>query len=230
MKAVMIANTNISRLDLFRTTFSSRIFANVSIPKLEVELFPFEISQNCQLNSKVEKEFYLDIYFVPNVAHYKVWEQFNRTHVNCADKLIVFQHDAAIGHSNAGSIVVEHVKSMREDIMFFGFCFKSFGIPKFLKRRRFIKYHPKATGLAPHCLHAYALTVNGAEKLTRLLNVCGPAADVQIAELANKGLLTYKYSNISYDPEFIKLEFATYGVHWKVVKSLLNFCFGFQSL
>ena len=101
--------------------------------------------------------------------------------------------------------------------MYFGFCFKSFGIPKFLKRKRFIKYHPKATGLAPHCLHAYAVTVAGASKLLELVKECGPPADHQIAEFANKGLITYKYSNISYSPDFTTKEFAKHGIHLKVL-------------
>ena len=186
------------------------------------EMYIKEVSK-CPKRSPVKDEL-SDNYTVPNIAHIEAWQQFYSSQKDCPrSTLLVFQHDACIGVSDAGEIVSQHLSTMTEDIMYFGFCFKSFGIPKFLKRKRFIKYHPKATGLAPHCLHAYAVTVAGASKLLELVKECGPPADHQIAEFANKGLITYKYSNMSYSLDFTTKEFAKHGIHLKVLLHVISF-------
>ena len=102
----------------------------------------------------------------------------------------------------------------KADIMYFGYCFESFGIPKFLIQRRFKNYHPKVTGLSPHCLHAYAVTSAAAAKLIQNVNECEAPIDKQVAVLASKNVITFNISDLSADTEFAKSQFAQYGVHW----------------
>lgn len=174
-------------------------------------------SSNCSIGGLIGKDLVLDKFAVPNSAHIDAWKFFYAFHKGSPSHiLLVFQHDACIGRSNAAALILEHTKIMTEDIMFFGYCFKSYGIPKFLKRRKFLRYHPRVTGLAPHCLHAYGLTMTGVTKLLNHVQECGPPLDTQIAALANKGLISFKFSNISYAPEYTKTVFAEHGVHFKV--------------
>jgi hypothetical protein len=158
-----------------------------------------------------------------NFAHHRVWKNFfGRRHVGCNDIAVIFQYDAVIGRDNAGTIIIDYIKeqtaaAMLADISYLGFCFRSIGIPKFLKNKRFNNFHPKKTGLAPHCLHAYAITIEGAKKMLATTDVCGSSMDSQVAILANEKKLTFTFFNETnrYDWDFHVKQFAKYGVHWK---------------
>jgi hypothetical protein len=153
---------------------------------------------------------------VSTKSHLNVWIDFANTHSGCRDKLIVFQYDAALGRADAGSIVAQYVRNkMTEDFTYLGYCFHSFGIPKFLKKKRYNKYHPKVTGAVPHCLYAYAVSLPAVKRLLRLVQPCGDPLDVQIAKLVSAGKLSYKYLNDTYDPAFVLSEFAAHGVDWR---------------
>jgi hypothetical protein len=153
-----------------------------------------------------------------NHAHHHVWKRFvEDKSAGCLDSHLIFQHDAVLGREDAGDILLQHVsKGMPEDIMFFGFCFKSIGIPKFLKQRRYNKYHPRVTGLVPHCLHAYAVSMHGAQVLAKEIDPCGKSVDLQIAELTDvKKVLTFNYSNTTFDHFYMHRQFDVYGMHMK---------------
>ena len=101
---------------------------------------------------------------------------------------------------------------------FFGYCFLSKGIPKWLKNKRFKLYHPRITGLAPHCLHAYGLSQKAVKKLlqTQTIDKCSSSTlDKQIATLCNTGELSYSFNSTkAYDNSFLKNIFSVRGVHW----------------
>ena len=206
----------VSRYGRYVSNFTSSLFQNVD-GSIIFHHITIRESLNCSTIEMIGKNVIVDNFSVPNSAHIDAWKNFYASHKGFpSHKLLVFQHDACIGRHNAANIILDHTKLMTEDIMYFGYCFKSYGIPKFLKRRKFLRYHPRVTGLAPHCLHAYGITIAGAIKLLNSVKDCGPPLDTQIAELANKGLLSFKFANISYAPEFTKAVFADHGVHLKV--------------
>ena len=218
--AVMISDGKsqnpVSRYQRYVSNFTSSLFKNVD-ESIIFKHIAIRESSNCSIGSIMGKDSVLDKFAVPNSAHTDAWNYFYELNKGSPSHiLLVFQHDVCIGRSNAAALILEHTKVMKEDIMFFGYCFKSYGIPKFLKRRKFLRYHPRVTGLAPHCLHAYGLTMAGVTKLLNYVQECGPPLDTQIAELANKGLISFKFSNISYAPDFTKTIFAEHGVHLKV--------------
>ena len=156
---------------------------------------------------------------VPNQVHLDLWTTFYRQHNNDCNKndvKIIFQYDVLIGHPKAGSIIMKTMLATNlTDITYFGYCFHSVGIPKFLKKKRHRNFHPTATGKAPSCLHAYAITASGAQKLMSHLDPCDAPFDEQIAKLADSGIIKYKIINIAWDSEFTQLETAKYGFHWR---------------
>ncbi len=62
-----------------------------------------------------------------------------------------------------------------------GYCFQ------------YAENHPLLSGRAPYCLHAYAVTVQGAKKLLELVDACGAFADAQVGTMILKHIL-YRYS------------------------------------
>lgn len=127
----------------------------------------------------------------------------------------MFQYDAINVRPDSWALILEYAsRKLKADIMYFGYCFESFGIPKFLIQRRFKKYHPKVTGLPPHCLHAYAVTSATAATLIQTVHECEAPIDKQVAMLASKNVITFNFSDLSADTEFTKTQFAKYGVHW----------------
>lgn len=222
IKVAIIANLNFSdraplqRLNAYAFNFTARTFPGQPVHILNIPI----LTDNCtSRKDETSKKVDTDKYDVPTRSHLEAWRLFYLANSICPkNKLVVFQHDAALGRKDAGAVILQYLPSMTEDITYFGYCFKSYGIPKFLKRRKFIKFHPRVTGLAPHCLHAYAVSVDGARRLLEQVDPCGPPADVQVAALANKGFVSFKFSNASYDHAFTAREFAAHGLHWKVTR------------
>lgn len=206
LSAVLLTNRTLFAPESTKYRRQQSLIGNFTRDLFKDHQIPFEV---ISLKEKSRCQTSIDPNIdIPNAAHTTVWGLWSQKHKLCNDILFVFQGDAVIGSPIAGNIMIEYAAKMIEDIMFFGYCFESFGIPKFLTRKRYNKYHPRVTGLAPHCLHAYAVTVAGASKLSTMVDSCGVSADQQIAALARKSLVTFNYMNTSFDSEFLKLEFA----------------------
>lgn len=215
-------NVEILRMHYLWTNHTANLFSNLSKTEQSIvkpfEIWPLIDAPACNKFGKPTKQLSRDpevkTKLVSDKSHWAVWEGFNnRTNPGCRDILVVFQYNSIPSHPDAGRLVIQHAQTMKEDIMYFGYCFKSSGIPKFLKGRRFRKFHPKVTGLAPHCLHAYAVTNQGVLKILSNVEPCGSTVDNQIANLANEGIITFKFINITYDTDEFKSQCAKYGVH-----------------
>ena len=138
-----------------------------------------------------------------NLVHREIWDYFYRHRRPCGlehdDAIIIFEYDAFYGPKSAASVIIDAVIHMNTDLLYLGYCYQS-------------RHHPRSTGLAPYCLHAYVLTLQGAKKLVELLDVCGLFADVQLSVFANKGLISWSYLNTSYDANYVDHLFNSQGI------------------
>lgn len=138
-----------------------------------------------------------------NIAHISTWQNFVQARKNCsgnADKMIVFEYDAFVGLPDAGELAITVVNNMTTDLHYLGYCFHK------------PANHPRISGEAPYCLHAYAITIRGAKILLDLVDPCGPYADVQLSRLADAGLIDWSYEKRPYDPSFVTRYFVEEGI------------------
>eukprot|EP01039_Chlorochromonas_danica_P004163 gene4163-4572_t len=165
----------------------------------EMRLWPPIMAYHCTTN-----ETSYDKGHGSNLVHYEIWDHFYKHRRSCGiqknDVLLIFEYDAYLGSENAVQTILESVSRMKTDFLFLGYCFK---------RRQ----HPRLNNRSPYCLHAYAITISGAKKLTDLLDLCGPFADAQLSNFFNDGLISWSYLNISYDNKYVEKLFQTEGLH-----------------
>lgn len=183
----------------------------------EMRLWPPIMAYHCTQNETV-----YDKGHGSNLVHYEIWDDFYKQHrghrghpgsgggssggSSCGGKqakedvLLIFEYDAYLGSEHAVQSILEGVSQMQTDFLFLGYCFK---------RRQ----HPRLTNRSPYCLHAYAITISGAKKLTDLLDICGPFADAQLSNFFNDGLISWSYLNTSYDSRYVERLFQTEGLY-----------------
>jgi len=139
------------------------------------------------------------------MVHKEVWDQFYRNRRPCGlrnnDTLLVFEYDAFLGMHNAGALAIESIQKMTSDFHFLGFCYQRPHL------------HPRVSGKAPYCLHAYAVTLEGARKLLDLVDSCSIFADAQVAILADSKNITWSFETNTYDKKFVDDYFYENGVH-----------------
>lgn len=139
-----------------------------------------------------------------NLAHKEIWDSYIRQRrgcdINLQDRIIIHEYDAFLGTPDTISYALDLARNMTTDFMFLGYCFEK------------PHNHPYVSGYAPYCLHAYAISVRGAEKLRELVDACGIFADAQIAELANSKKITWTYDKREYDHRFVNEYFNANGI------------------
>ncbi len=119
------------------------------------------------------------------LAHYQIWQAWdfqtrelqragNINGTESKDILVIFEDDANIAVRNVTGALYAELSNMSTDILFLGWCYGRRGIPM--------------------CLHAYALTRAGVQKLVQRWDVCSnEAIDGQLKNLANEpGLFTWR--------------------------------------
>jgi hypothetical protein len=180
------------------SNFTKVVFKNYP-EDIKIRYWPPIMSRSCDMDGP---EAY-DKGRGSNLAHKEIWDNFYRNRRKCGSKdaLIVFEYDAFLGYPNAGNLAVEYAKNMTTDFLFLGYCYHK------------PQHHPRLGGKAPYCLHAYALSVEGARKLGLLLDACGPFADAQVARYADAGLLSWSYVNHSVDQIYVNHEYQSRGIH-----------------
>lgn len=140
-----------------------------------------------------------------NLAHKQVWEYFHRHRRPCGlaqrDVMLVFEYDAFLGHPLAVDMAIESVHAMQTDFHFLGYCYKNSNL------------HPAKNGLAPYCLHAYAISLGGAKKLIDMVDTCSFFADAQVAILGDSKNITWSYVKQNYDKSYIDKYFFDNGIH-----------------
>ena len=204
ISAAMIADrrhskdTNSLRAQEFVYNFTRSVFSTSPEVK-DVRYWPPILSRSCDMNGPEA----FDKGRGSNLAHKEIWDNFYRSRRKCGnqDVLIIFEYDAFLGFPNAGKLAVQYAKNLTTDFIFLGYCYHK------------PQHHPRLGGKAPYCLHAYAISVEGARKLSLLVDACGPFADAQVANLADAGLLTWSYVNHSVDHSYVNEQFLSRGVH-----------------
>ena len=93
------------------------------------------------------------------------------------DVIIIFEDDVDIAVRDLNSIIIEELKNMNTDIIYFGWC------------------QSKSKSNVPLCSHAYALTRRGAKEVVANYNQCGHAIDEQLAHMIKNQYITYKLVN-----------------------------------
>ena len=188
------------RIHRYMGNFFRNIFKNNS-NGIEFVTFPAVFSQACGEDRSLS----FDKGHGSNMAHKEVWDQFYRNRRPCGlrnnDTLVVFEYDAFLGMDDAGALAIESVEKMASDIHFLGFCYQKPNL------------HPRVSGKAPYCLHAYAVTLEGARKLLDLVDSCSFFADAQVAILADSKNISWSYETSSYDKQFVNDFFYDNGIH-----------------
>jgi hypothetical protein len=120
-------------------------------------------------------------------AHRQIWDEFcamNRLILSNisfyeSPKIIIFEDDAMEIDSMAHDIAYQSVQNMTSEIHYLGHC-----------------YDKKPGVSPPSCLHAYALTVEGARKLLKHCDWCAKGGrsgilDTQIQSIAERKLISW---------------------------------------
>ena len=99
---------------------------------------------------------------------------------NDNDIIIIFEDNIDIAISNLNDIIIDELKNMNTDIIFFGWC-----------------YNKNKNNHIPLCSHAYGITRRGAKEVIANYNLCGQAIDEQIAHMIKNKYLTYRLVDTS---------------------------------
>lgn len=180
------------------SNFTREVFRNYP-ENIKIKYWPPIMSRSCDMEKGPET---YDKGRGSNLAHKEIWDNFYRNRRKCGSKdaLIIFEYDAMLGFPDAGNVAIEYAKNMTTDFLFLGYCYHK------------PHHHPRG-GKAPYCLHAYAISVEGARKLSLLVDACGPFADAQVANLADAGLLSWSYTNHSIDKSYVNEQYQSKGIH-----------------
>jgi hypothetical protein len=93
------------------------------------------------------------------------------------DAIIIFEDNVEIAVRDLDSIIINELKDMNTDILYFGWC------------------QGKGKSNVPLCTHAYAITRRGAKEVVANYNQCGHAIDEQLAHMIKNQYITYKLVN-----------------------------------
>ena len=103
-----------------------------------------------------------------SIAHKEIWYDFINSE---SDFIVIFEDDAELESSKCLNIFYDKINNLTADITYLGHCFGHL------------------------CLHAYALSKEGAKILTQNVKNCGPAIDEQLSQLILTKII---------DAEFVK--------------------------
>jgi len=185
--------------------FSRQVFQDVPDGPKEMKFWPPVYSIPCSGDSR---EF--DKGRGSNIAHKEAWYSFYRNSIrnrqSCAidqhDMHLIFEYDAFIGFPDAGRLAIDMLKNTTADLYYLGYCYHA-------KRDGY----PWESGRAPWCLHAYAVSVEGARQLYDMVDACGPFADAQLGNIADAKKITWDYDRRFYDTNFVSSELLHKGWH-----------------
>ena len=182
--------------------FTSTIFSGIKAD-IQMHFLPPVFTEPCDGFFKPFHSREFDKGRGSNLAHIQAWDNFYRNRRSCSigarDTLIIFEYDAFIGRQDAGNVAIASIRNMTSDLHYLGYCFHK------------LHNHPR-NGDAPYCLHAYAVSVNGAKILLESVDACGPFADVQLSLLSNAGKLNWTYEMQPYDRAFAAKYFFADGI------------------
>lgn len=179
----------------------NHIFENVTGGPAEMRFWPTVWSLPCFGDSRV-----FDKGRGSNLAHKEIWDNFYRFRRPCGieqhDMLMIFEYDAFLGFPGAEEVAIELLHNTTADVYFLGYCYKKRdGVPW------------GATGRAPWCLHAYAISVKGAKQLLEEVDACGMFADARVANLADAKQINWDLARQDYDHLYIDETFNRDGIH-----------------
>ncbi|KAJ1413572.1 hypothetical protein B484DRAFT_467601 [Ochromonadaceae sp. CCMP2298] len=183
------------------TRFPREVFEGVEGAPQEMKYWPPIWSLPCTGDSRQ-----FDKGRGSNLAHREAWDAFYRHGRSCGeeqrDMLMIFEYDVFQGIPGAGQLAIDALRNTTADLYFMGYCFHE-------KRDGM----PWESGRAPWCLHAYAVTMKGAKQLVEMVDVCGPYADAQLANLADAKKIQWDYDRRSFDRAYVDKKFGHDGVH-----------------
>ena len=171
--------------------FTSTVFSGIEAD-IQMRVLPPVFTESCDGFTKPFHSREFDKGRGSNLAHIQAWDGFYRTRRNCSnaarDTLIVFEYDAFMGRLDAGKATIASIRNMTSDLHYLGYCFHK------------PHNHPRH-GDAPYCLHAYAVSVNGAKILLDAVVLC------------NTKKLRWSYETQSYDQAYFANYWLTKGLH-----------------
>jgi hypothetical protein len=114
---------------------------------------------------------------------------------NMMDRIVIFEDDVVHTIKELNSTLLEELTDMNNvDVLYLGWC------------------DGRAARPVPLCLHAYALTRQGAKKLIHYYEPCGRAVDEQFVMIIKNGWLKYRRAHpYSYSGKIVRDDFPCHG-------------------
>jgi hypothetical protein len=111
------------------------------------------------------------------------------------DRIVIFEDDVVHVIKELNSTLVEELTDMNNvDVLYLGWC------------------EGRTARPVPLCLHAYALTRQGAEKFVKYLEPCGRAIDEQFVIMLKNNWMKYRRAHaFSYSGKMVREDFPCHG-------------------